>query len=133
MIKFLKSYYKSILWAIIIMVALFTPGNKLPHPNLLNFENSDKLIHLILFMGLCFLLLLDTHAEKYSIKFRQTIFIIIVSLLFAIGTEIIQGYLINYRTGSILDFVADSIGIFLACGFFYILQNFISRFYRPIF
>lgn len=130
---FIKIYYKSIIWAIGLMIVLFTPGNKLPHSRLLNFENADKLIHLVLFMGLCFLLFIDTWTREFSIKFRQVIFIVLSLLLFGISSEIIQHNFIKYRSGSILDFFADLTGILLACGFFYFLRKPISRWCRPTF
>lgn len=133
MVNFLRTYYRSIIWLLLIMYALFTPGDKLPHSRLLNFENSDKLVHLILFMGLGFLLLFDTWFKSNRLIFRQLFLIITGSVLFAIISEIIQHTSISNRSGSIFDFYADLAGIVLGCILFYSMRNTISQFFRQIF
>jgi VanZ family protein len=129
---YIRNYYKSILWACVVAVLLFIPGNKLPHSKLLNFENSDKLIHLFLFIVLEFLLILETWVKAYALKSRQIILLIIITLIFAASTELVQQYFIEERQGSIFDYLADFIGVVMAYGIYLLSRKTINRFYRPI-
>lgn len=90
------------------------PGNKLKsldHTGLsayLNFEHSDKLVHMCMFFGLAIL---------YGIQKKYTIarmFFVPVSISFLI--EILQGIMPFGRTFDWLDLVANSIGVTLAIG-----------------
>jgi VanZ family protein len=131
--EYLKSYSKSIIWSIIIMIILFTPGNKLPHPSILNFENSDKLIHLILFVILGYMLIFETWAKKFSITNKQILVLALIAIGFGAFTELVQEYFAYERTGSIYDLMADCTGIVLSYVIYFIFRKTISRFYRPTF
>jgi hypothetical protein len=129
---FIKFYYKSITWAIIIAYLLFTPGNELPKIKFLNFYGADKLIHIILFMVFQFLTLFDSLTLLHIIKLRKILLLIIITLSYAISSEIIQQFFIENRQGSVFDFIADMVGIILAYTLFLIYKNFKGRLYRPI-
>ncbi len=43
---FLKSTYKAIIWAIIIMVACTIPGNEVKKASFIHIPNFDKIVHL---------------------------------------------------------------------------------------
>jgi VanZ family protein len=129
----LKLYYKSIVWAIIIMIILFTPGNKIPHPSILNFANSDKLIHFVIFIILGYILLFETWAIKFRILNRQIVILAIVAIGFGAFTELIQQYFAYERQGSFFDLLADVAGICMAYAIFFAFRKAISRFYRPTF
>ena len=75
------------------------------------------------------------HTDKighFSIFFLMTVFLIfgrlkknfalIFCILYALLTEIIQTFL-NYRTGSIFDFVSDILGITFAIFFVFFLEK----------
>lgn len=129
---FFKSHYKSIIWAVFIVILLFTPGNKIPHPGILNFPNSDKLVHLILFTVLACLMLFETERTYRNIYFRQIIGITVIILFFGAFTELAQEYFTKDREGSIYDFLADLAGIALATSIHFILRKTISRWFHPI-
>jgi VanZ family protein len=131
--KFIKSYYRTIIWAIIIAYLLFTPGNKLPKVKLFTFYGADKLIHIFIFMVFQFLLFLDGFARLQFLKVKRIINLIIITLTYATTTEVLQFFLIENRTGSIFDLIADIGGIIFAFTLFFIYWNFKDRFYRQTF
>ncbi len=106
--------------AIISFVAcnslFFTPGKELPKVGDWFGEFSvDKLIHTALFCGMCFLFLaiVTIYNDGEDIKKKQGV-IALLFLLWAFATELIQLYLIDGRTGSVMDVLADAAGVFLA-------------------
>ena len=112
---------------------LFTPGNRIPHPGILNFPHSDKVVHLILFFILGYIMLFETWAIKFSIKNSQIATLAIIGVSFGGFTEVVQQYYAYQRQGSIFDFFADITGIGLAYAIFFAFRKTISRFYRPTF
>lgn len=129
----IKSYHKSIIWAIVIMVILFTPGSKLPHPGILNFEYSDKLVHAVLFIVLGYIMLFETWAIHFKIQFNQIMVLALIAIIFGGLTELIQQFVAYEREGSIFDFMADFTGIVLAYSIFFAFRKTIGRFYHPTF
>lgn len=90
------------------------PGNKLRSidkagfSKMLNFENSDKLVHGIMFFGLAFLF---QFLKNYGLlKF------ILVPFLISFLIEILQGIMPFGRTFDWFDLLANTIGILLAVG-----------------
>lgn len=129
---FIKSYYKSLLWAMVIIVLLLIPGNKLPHNKLINIPHLDKIVHFILFMVLAYIMIFDTWVLKKKLETRHITLILVISIVFAGLTEIYQYYLIVFRTGSIFDFMADVLGILLASIIFRYMGNSINRLFHLI-
>ena len=128
--SFLK-YWKSLLWAVIIAIGLFTPGDKLTESKLFQIEQLDKILHFLIFGFLQFLILLDMHMGNVTITGRRIYFSVLVSIFYGIVTEIIQYLFISERKGSIFDFFADITGIILSVGFFFLIRKFIDRL-RPL-
>ncbi len=94
----------------------FTPGKDLPKVGDWFGEFSiDKLIHTALFCGMCFLFLAlaTIYYPHKNLKKSQGL-IVLLFLLWAFATELIQLYLIDGRTGSVMDVLADAAGVVLA-------------------
>jgi VanZ family protein len=129
---FIKSYYKSIIWGLIIVFLLFTPGDKLPESRLLNFKGADKLIHIFLFTVFQFLVMLESQTVFTLLKLKRIMFLLLFTSLFAVSTEIIQQNFIEKRQGSIYDLFADVIGIIIALAAFVIYKKFTNQSYHQI-
>jgi len=115
------------MWAIIMAVGLFTPGDKLPDRKLLHIENFDKILHLLIFGFLEFLLLLEMYLNHRTWSRKAILLTIFVALGYGVITEIIQYLFISERKGSFFDLFADLTGIMLALGFFMLTINIINR------
>jgi VanZ family protein len=109
-------YWKSLLWALIIAIGLFTPGEKLPQPHLFYIDNLDKVFHAGIFLLLEWLVLYDSVLPGAVIKpeiIRRTILTAFV-VSYAIFTELMQLYVFLKRDGDIVDLLFDIAGIIIA-------------------
>lgn len=122
-------FWKSILWAIIIAFGLFAPGDKLPDRRFFHIENIDKILHLLIFGFLQFLILFDMHLNRVIITRKRIFLIILICICYGALTEIIQYSLVSKRKGSIADLFADITGIMLSLGFFFLIKKSIDRFF----
>lgn len=120
-------YWKSIIWAIIIAIGLFTPGDKIPKHKFFYFEEMDKVLHLLIFGFLQFLILLDMHLNRIIIDRKRIISTVIICIAYGILTEILQYFLVSKREGSVFDLFSDITGIMLSLGFFFLIKKLIDR------
>ena len=102
-----KAYKYTIACALLILLAILTPGEDIPSVGI---PNLDKVVHLGMFgcLTLCF------HMEGYKKQKKGILFMpIVIVEIYAILTELLQ-MLIPGRSCSMLDFLADSLGVLLA-------------------
>ena len=100
----------------------FTPGKDLPEVgNWFGEFSFDKLLHTILFFGMSFLFLaIPVVFYNKAITAKWLVFITTIFIVWAVATEIIQYFLIEGRSGSGMDALADIVGIILA---FILIKN----------
>ena len=77
------------------------------------FPHLDKIAHFSIFFLMTVFLIVGRLKSDYALIF---------CILYALFTEIVQT-LLNYRTGSILDFVSDILGITFAIFFIFFLEK----------
>ncbi len=77
------------------------------------FPHSDKIAHFSIFFFMTIFLIVGRLKKNYALIF---------CILYALFTEIVQTFL-NYRTGSIFDFVSDILGITFAIFFIFFLEK----------
>lgn len=123
----LLKFWKSIFWAAIIAIGLFTPGDKFPENKLLQFENFDKILHLLIFGFFQFLILLEMHLSQVEFTRKRIYLSLIISIGYAALTELVQYILISKRKGSLFDLFADLTGIMLALGLFFLIRKLINQ------
>ncbi len=124
-----KNYWKSFVWSLLICLLLFIPGNKFPKQEIFHIPELDKVVHLILFLILEWLLLLDVSVNKIVDNLAYIIKINSLTIIFALLTELIQRYLILERSGNINDFCFDIIGLVIGIMTFEFFYRFIVRFF----
>lgn len=75
----------------------------------------DRYAHFVMFLPYPFIAWLTCNYSRHISKWKRYSLIItfVSGLLFAIGTELVQGFLLPSREGDPLDFAADAIGITL--------------------
>ena len=73
----------------------------------------DRYFHFIMFLPYPFIGWLTYRYSRHLGKYKEFAsgLTFVTGLLFAVGTELVQKYLLVARDGDILDFVADFIGI----------------------
>jgi VanZ family protein len=125
-----RRYWKSIIWAIIMAIGLFTPGDKLTERKFFHIEHFDKILHFLIFGFLQFLILFDMHLSQVIISRRHIFASSLICIFYGIVTEIVQFLFVSEREGSIYDLLADIIGILLSILFFFLIRDFIDRWFH---
>jgi len=75
----------------------------------LNTGFDDKIVHFILYAGLCLTWFLSLHILKNK---SSLFFACLVSILFGIIIEYLQSIVTNYRSTELFDILANCLGIF---------------------
>lgn len=108
------SFLPGIIWLIISTILLALPGNDLPHIRLLDFDNSDKLIHVGMFALLSGLFCYPFAWSGFSnaiIKSRL-LGIAFYTLAYGIAMEFVQKYFVAGRSFDLIDIFCDAVGSF---------------------
>lgn len=119
----LKSFIPGIIWFLVILVLICTPGNELPEPKgwwqWINLIHIDKLIHMGIFAVLVILFSWPVARGPFSRKEKWRIFlwISLAGCAWGLGTELIQKFFIPSRSFDMMDWTADSIGALAAIFF----------------
>ncbi|MDD2278930.1 MAG: VanZ family protein [Bacteroidales bacterium] len=112
----LLNYWRSILWALLSLVACVLPGNRIPKINKIAIPHFDKVVHFTLFFVLTLLLFYENRLRTGNVKLsREPIFWIIVAIiLYASVLEGLQYFFIASRSGNLADLAANFLGVFVA-------------------
>jgi VanZ family protein len=108
----MKHYIRTLLVVIAILALCLMPSEELEIIDLLAFSFADFVAHTIMFMGFSFVFFLDLNKTAPQHSFwRLTARVAAVSLIFGIGTELLQLWLafLN-RSASFADWIFDVIG-----------------------
>ena len=128
--NYLKTFQSSLLfavgWLLLVTILLCIPGSKLPKINWNDKIWLDKWAHFFLFLTLVFL-----WCRVYTNKIppgkvkRIYLAIVIISMIYGIGTEIVQHYFIPFRYFDYRDIIADSLGAM--AGYFFAGNRFLKN------
>jgi len=118
--RILKSFWKPITWAIVVLFLSTLSGRKVEELPLANIPHMDKVIHFGMYFIFTFLLLLDL--SRYLRKIVSWKQIILFSTIAAIAygglMEILQEIPSIHRDTDIKDFLANSAGVGCAVLFY---------------
>ena len=109
----LKNYWPVLLWSFIILVLTGVPGNVIPKVgNFWDWIGSDKLAHFLLYGIFTYLLLRNTSKQLSAsvLKKKQILLLLLIGIVFAAITEILQAKVFINRNGNWYDFGANVIG-----------------------
>lgn len=106
----IKYTVAAFVWAIVVLLLLVLPVDTDIVPDGLSIPGLDKMVHLILFAILTFLV--AKALEEKGMQYKVWQLFVLISLYGAV-TELIQLYL-EGRHGDIYDFMADAVGVLLA-------------------
>lgn len=100
---------KFIYFAIIITTAIICLSLlKLPSTNN-SYSNIDKIYHLVAYFFLAKSWLISFYKQE-----KSKLFVVFACIFFGIIIEYIQSNFTSYRTGDMLDIIANTIGVLLA-------------------
>ncbi len=113
---FKRPLLPGLLWTLLIAALTLMPGNYIPRiTTFLDWLGPDKILHLLLFGIYSFLLLEGFRRQhSHSLLQKHPIFVaLLIGIVFAIFTEVMQMHVIPGRHGNIYDFLADVLGSIL--------------------
>lgn len=125
MLLFIKNFWQGFAWWCFVLVMTLTPGGFFPKVNSFwSLFSPDKIIHLLIFGVLTYLLLKGAF-QQY--KARKSRYIIAITLVFAgftaIATEVLQAVFTIGRDASIYDVIANFAGCFTGYYTFSFIKN----------
>jgi hypothetical protein len=109
---FAASFWKTILWIVVILILSLLPGRAFEKVKLFDFSYQDLIVHFIMYAVFTVLLIKDLSSEDRVHPFKNAGWIIplLASALLGVVTEIAQSLWIPGRFGSISDFVLNMSG-----------------------
>jgi len=113
---FRKPLLPGILWTMLIALLTLIPGNYIPRvTTFLDWLGPDKLVHLFIFGVYAYLLIEGFRRQKPgSITHEHAVLSgLLIGMVFAIFTEVMQRFVIPGRSGNYFDFLADLLGLLL--------------------
>ena len=105
----------AIAWAVVIAVLHAIPGSDFPELSFSDLFQIDKLIHAIIFT-IGFYLFAVAFAEQQKKAFIR--YLIVSFIAYGLLLEVLQGLVFVERSADILDWLADTIGVFLGVWIF---------------
>lgn len=115
----IKHHIITLLWACLILLIMCIPGNYIPKPpRLLELFSPDKILHVLLFAPLSFLIARGFWKQTKQLK-KAMLISLSFGIIYALTTELLQYFVVSGRNGNIYDAIADCIGIFIGVYLFY--------------
>jgi len=119
----IKHFWKSAIVMGFILYLSFAPPSEFK--DIPTFKHEDKLVHILMYLGLVFILILDFSS---ALKKREIKYFVYISL--CVFFPIILGGLIEIfqpmfaqRTTSWFDWLADIVGVLIAWGGMYLINK----------
>ncbi|HNP48642.1 MAG TPA: VanZ family protein [Bacteroidia bacterium] len=112
---FLRNHLPTLVWAIFILIICGIPGDKIPELTFWQWLKPDKIVHLLIFGILCFLMIRSFKLQQSSSYLRNHagILALLLSISYGILIEILQATVFIHRSGDVRDAIANSIGAFI--------------------
>jgi VanZ family protein len=109
---FAISFWKTILWVLVIFILSFLPGRVFEKVKLFDITFQDLIVHFIMYAVFTVLLIkeLSSKENEYPLKKAGWIIPLLASAALGVVTEIVQHFWIIGRTGSLSDFTLDICG-----------------------
>lgn len=115
--SFLKAYWAALLWAAFVLLLMSLPGKDLPDFDFWSIDIEDKLGHVAVF-GLLAVLMVWGLEHRYAELSKKSLRIVfLIGVIYGASTEVLQGVAFPSRYASVLDFVADTVGVGLGTVF----------------
>lgn len=113
--RWLQQFWPSLLTLAVVLYATWLPADIEPS-NLPPIPYLDKLIHAVLFGGLCGAVIFDCKRRNRNSRLsRRTVWrVVAVVAAFAVVDEVVQGLLPIDRPSDYVDLLADWLGILIA-------------------
>jgi VanZ family protein len=127
--KFFTSFWKTIIWGIVVVMLSLMKSEALPHVSWFQFPYFDKVVHFILYFVFATFLIHDfLHYSKINLKHWQ---IIAASIFIVIGyggfLEVLQRIPGLHRSTDFFDFLANTCGAVVAATLFRYVEPLLTK------
>jgi VanZ family protein len=119
-----KKNILSLCIALVILFLSFTGAGTFSRLHLPDIPNLDKIVHAIMYFTLMFALIIENRAILVSLK--SYLILATIPLFFGGVIEVFQSMFTTTRTGDILDFCANTIGIILSVLAWLVIKRFLK-------
>ena len=115
-LRIIKGFYKSFLWAFIILFLCMAPANKISRFIIFSFVHFDLIAHFIFYFILALVLYIDIYRyfKGQGKQYIIILFTILIPLLWGIMIELLQYFVVASRAGTFSD-VAANLGGSVVC------------------
>ena len=122
------SYWKVILWAIIVLILSSISGNKINEIPMSRIPHIDKVAHFTMYFVLTILLISSLYKQEKKIKYYK-IASLLTAVIYGGLIEILQSSIFKNRSGDLYDFAFNVIGAIMGLILFshIIKWNFIKK------
>lgn len=116
MLSFWNNHWKSIIWAIFILVLCTIPGNQIYKVKFIDIPHLDKFVHFFFYFVFTLLLISENNKQRTMRKVSVDAILIAATISLSYGAliEILQKVLIINRGADIMDLIANTFGFLLA-------------------
>lgn len=104
-------YFLVTVWIVIVALLHAIPGSDLPKSSFLDFYQADKLVHALIF-AMSFFFIVKLFSRQYYYQKKR--YIIVALILYGLFLECCQGFFFVDRSMDVFDWLADSLGVFMA-------------------
>ena len=117
---FLRVHLPTLAWAIFILIICGIPGDKIPEMTFWQWLKPDKIVHLLIFGLLCFLMIRSFLALNTGSFFYKNakMLSLLLTIFYGVLVEILQATVFIHRSGDVRDAIANSIGAFVGLWIF---------------
>ena len=116
----MTKYIPTILVCTLVLILSVINTGVLPKTDV---PSADKIVHSIMYLGITLVIMLDqTSYFKRRITQRQLLFALIFTFGYGTTIEGIQS-LLPWRSGSIYDIIANSLGVAVGVGIFALINK----------
>lgn len=114
--KFGNNHWKSIAWAIIILILCGLPGNDIDKVKFIDIPHFDKFVHFSMYFVFTLLLISENNLQRqiHDVTVNAILIATAISLIYGALIEILQKYLFINRGADIWDMVANTVGVIVA-------------------
>jgi VanZ family protein len=116
MAKFWKNHWRSIGWALFILVLCGIPGNQISKVKIIEIPHFDKFVHFLFYFVFTLLLISENNTQKSHRKVTVNAILIaaVFSLCYGAFIEVLQKEIFVRRSGDIMDMIANTLGFLVA-------------------
>jgi VanZ family protein len=124
-IGFFKCFYKSLIWALVILFLCLLPSDKVNRLIFIRFVHFDIIVHFIFYFILEAILYIDIsrYLKEQGKIYLIALLIVLILLLWGIMIELMQHYIVASRMGTASDVASNLCGTIVSLGIIIIIAR----------